>query len=136
MTEYYDLIASEQCVPRGLAVNPNVAVVLPMMLHPDEATAIDRGIDGAHFFGYSLGHFYGGGSHLVGGANLWESFGRGRTAMGFAREIISARAAPLAVRLLEAGMGSLRGAIGTPAQVSAHMAVTGIPHAPAESSIP
>ena len=62
VTEYYDLIASEECVPRGLAVNPNVAVVLPMMLHPDEATAIDRGIDGAHFFGYALGHYYGGSS--------------------------------------------------------------------------
>src|SRR3712207_8557422 len=39
--------------------NPNVAVVLPMMLHEDEATAIERGIDGAHFFGYSLAHYYG-----------------------------------------------------------------------------
>jgi alkanesulfonate monooxygenase SsuD/methylene tetrahydromethanopterin reductase-like flavin-dependent oxidoreductase (luciferase family) len=37
--EYYDLIASEECVPAGFAVNPNVAVVLPMMLHPDEDTA-------------------------------------------------------------------------------------------------
>ena len=59
VTEYYNLITSRECVPRGFAVNPNVAVVLPMMLHPDEATAIDRGIDGAHFFGYSLGHYYG-----------------------------------------------------------------------------
>ncbi len=117
VTEYYDLIASEECVPRGFAVNPNVAVVLPMMLHPDEATAIDRGIDGAHFFGYSLGHFYGG-KHLVGGTDLWRAFGENRAARGFAREIVSANAAPLAVRLLEAGLGSLRGAIGTPAQVT------------------
>jgi alkanesulfonate monooxygenase SsuD/methylene tetrahydromethanopterin reductase-like flavin-dependent oxidoreductase (luciferase family) len=118
VAEYYDLIASEECVPRGFAVNPNVAVVLPMMLHPDEATAIDRGIDGAHFFGYSLGHFYGGGAHRVGDSNLWQSFGTDRTENGFAREIISASAQPLAVRLLQAGMGSLRGAIGTPAQVA------------------
>jgi hypothetical protein len=89
-----------------------------MMLHPDEATAIDRGIDGAHFFGYSLGHFYGGGTHRVGDSNLWQSFGTDRTEHGFAREIISASAQPLAVRLLQAGMGSLRGAIGTPAQVA------------------
>ena len=53
--EYYALIASEECVPGGFAVNPNFAVVLPMMCHDDEATAIERGIDGAHFFGYSLG---------------------------------------------------------------------------------
>jgi alkanesulfonate monooxygenase SsuD/methylene tetrahydromethanopterin reductase-like flavin-dependent oxidoreductase (luciferase family) len=117
VAEYYDLIASEECVPRGFAVNPNVAVVLPMMLHPDEATAIDRGIDGAHFFGYSLGHYYGG-THVVGGTDLWQSFGEDRAEQGFAREIVSATAAPLAVRLLEAGLGSLRGAIGTPAQVT------------------
>jgi alkanesulfonate monooxygenase SsuD/methylene tetrahydromethanopterin reductase-like flavin-dependent oxidoreductase (luciferase family) len=117
VTEYYDLITSQECVPRGFAVNPNVAVVLPMMLHPDEQTAIDRGIDGAHFFGYSLGHFYGS-THVVGGTDLWQSFGENRAERGFAREIVSASAAPLAVRLLEAGLGSLRGAIGTPAQVA------------------
>jgi alkanesulfonate monooxygenase SsuD/methylene tetrahydromethanopterin reductase-like flavin-dependent oxidoreductase (luciferase family) len=118
VAEYYGLIASEECVPRGFAVNANVAVVLPMMLHPDEETAIDRGIDGAHFFGYSLGHFYGGGRHQVGDADLWRSFSTDRAEHGFAREIVHASAQPLAVRLLEAGMGSLRGAIGTPAQVS------------------
>jgi alkanesulfonate monooxygenase SsuD/methylene tetrahydromethanopterin reductase-like flavin-dependent oxidoreductase (luciferase family) len=117
VTEYYDLIASEECVPRGFAVNPNVAVVLPMMLHQDEATAIDRGIDGANFFGYSLGHYYGG-THVVGGTDLWQSFGEDRAEQGFAREIVSATAAPLAVRLLQAGLGSLRGAVGTPAQVT------------------
>jgi alkanesulfonate monooxygenase SsuD/methylene tetrahydromethanopterin reductase-like flavin-dependent oxidoreductase (luciferase family) len=117
VTEYYGLIASPECVPRGFAVNPNVAVVLPMMLHPDEATAIERGIDGAHFFGYSLGHFYGG-EHLVGGTDLWQSFGQDRAEQGFSREIVSASAAPLAVRLLQEGLGSLRGAIGTPAQVT------------------
>src|SRR6266700_276292 len=117
VTEYYDLIASQECVPRGFAVNPNVAVVLPMMLHSDEATAIDRGIDGAHFFGYSLGHYYGG-THQVGGTDLWQDFGENRAGQGFAREIVSASAAPLTVRLLEEGIGSLRGAIGTPAQVT------------------
>jgi alkanesulfonate monooxygenase SsuD/methylene tetrahydromethanopterin reductase-like flavin-dependent oxidoreductase (luciferase family) len=117
VAEYYELIASQECVPRGFAVNPNVAVVLPMMMHPDEATAIERGIDGAHFFGYSLGHFYGG-AHVVGGTDLWQSFGQDRAAQGFARELVSASAAPLTVRLLEQGIGSLRGAIGTPAQVT------------------
>jgi alkanesulfonate monooxygenase SsuD/methylene tetrahydromethanopterin reductase-like flavin-dependent oxidoreductase (luciferase family) len=117
VTEYYDLISSPECLPRGFAVNPNVAVVLPMMLHRDEQTAIDRGIDGAHFFGYSLGHFYGS-THLVGGTDLWRSFGENRAEQGFARELVSASAAPLAVRLLQAGIGSLRGAIGTPDQVA------------------
>ena len=53
-------------MPVGFDVNPNVAVVLPMMLHDDEATAIERGIDGAHFFGYSLAHYYGMGHHRPG----------------------------------------------------------------------
>jgi alkanesulfonate monooxygenase SsuD/methylene tetrahydromethanopterin reductase-like flavin-dependent oxidoreductase (luciferase family) len=118
VTDYYDLICSAECVPRGFAVNPNIAIVLPMMMHPDEQTAIERGIDGAHFFGYSLGHFYGGAPHVVGDTDLWQSFGANRAERGFAREIVSADAAPLAVRLLQAGTGSLRGAIGTPAQVT------------------
>ena len=116
--EYYDLIASRQCQPRGFAVNANVAVVLPMMLHHDEATAIERGIDGAHFFGYSLRHYYGGGTHLVGDTDLWTRFCADRAEHGFARDIVHATAQPLAVRLLQAGLGSLRGAIGTPAQVT------------------
>jgi alkanesulfonate monooxygenase SsuD/methylene tetrahydromethanopterin reductase-like flavin-dependent oxidoreductase (luciferase family) len=116
--EYYDLISSAECIPRGFAVNANVAVVLPMMLHPDEATAIERGIDGAHFFAYSLGHYYGGSTHVVGGSDLWQRFGAERAEHGFARNIVRASAQPLAVRLLQAGLGSLRGAIGTPAQVT------------------
>jgi alkanesulfonate monooxygenase SsuD/methylene tetrahydromethanopterin reductase-like flavin-dependent oxidoreductase (luciferase family) len=118
VTDYYDLICSAECVPRGFAVNPNIAIVLPMMMHPDEQTAIERGIDGAHFFGYSLAHFYGGTPHVVGDTDLWQSFAVNRAERGFAREIVSADAAPLAVRLLQAGTGSLRGAIGTPAQVT------------------
>ena len=56
--EYYAIDRVRECVPAGFAVNPNLAVVLPMMCHEDEQTAIDRGIDGAHFFGYSLAHYY------------------------------------------------------------------------------
>jgi alkanesulfonate monooxygenase SsuD/methylene tetrahydromethanopterin reductase-like flavin-dependent oxidoreductase (luciferase family) len=117
VSEYYDLIASAACVPRGFAVNPNVAVVLPMMTHRSEETAIERGIDGAHFFGYSLAHFYAS-THVVGAADVWRDFTRNRSANGYAREIVRAGQAPLAVRLLEAGLGSLRGAIGTPDQVT------------------
>jgi alkanesulfonate monooxygenase SsuD/methylene tetrahydromethanopterin reductase-like flavin-dependent oxidoreductase (luciferase family) len=115
--EYYRLLGSEECMPRGFAVNPNVAVVVPMMVHPDEETAIERGIDGAHFFGYSLAHFYAS-THVVGAADVWRDFVENRAAHGFAREIVRAEQAPLAVRLLQAGMGSLRGAIGTPSQVT------------------
>ncbi len=116
--EYYEILDSEQCVPAGFAVNPNVTVVLPMMCHADEQTAIDRGIDGAHFFGYSLAHYYGMGKQSPGVTNIWEEFGRNREAKGFSREIIEADDAPLGVKLMQAELGSLRGAIGTPAQIS------------------
>ena len=115
--EYYGLIESAECVPAGFAVNPNLAVVLPMMLHKDEATAIERGIDGAHFFGYSLAHFYVFGDHRPGSTNIWEEFQAKRSEYGFAREIINADEGKLGVKILQQGLGSLRGAIGTPDQV-------------------
>src|SRR5262249_16659860 len=33
---YYRLIRGQKCVPAGLTVNPNVAIVLPFMCHRDE----------------------------------------------------------------------------------------------------
>ena len=117
VAEYRAIIASEQCVPAGFAVNPRVAVVLPMMCHPDEAEAIERGIDGAHFFGYSLAHYYVFGDHRPGRTNIYEEFLRRRDEVGFARSVIRAQDAPLGVRILQQGLGSLRGAIGTPDQV-------------------
>ena len=115
--EYYALIESDECVPVGFSVNPAVAVVLPMMLHEDEATAIDRGIDGAHFFGYSLAHYYGMGQHQPGRTVVWDEFLSNRDERGFARSLITPDAAPLAVKIMQHGLGSLRGAIGTPEQV-------------------
>jgi alkanesulfonate monooxygenase SsuD/methylene tetrahydromethanopterin reductase-like flavin-dependent oxidoreductase (luciferase family)/putative sterol carrier protein len=117
VAEYRAIIASEQCVPAGFAVNPRVAVVLPMMCHPDEAEAIERGIDGAHFFGYSLAHYYVFGEHRPGRTNIAEEFERRRDEVGFARTVIRAEDAPLGLRVLQQGLGSLRGAIGTPDQV-------------------
>ena len=114
---YYGLIQSDECMPAGFAVNPNFAVVLPMMLHKDEATAIERGIDGAHFFGYSLAHYYVFGDHRPGITNVWDEFQEHRAEYGFAREIINADDGPLGVKVLQQGLGSLRGAIGTPEQV-------------------
>ena len=115
--EYHEILASERCVPAGFDVNPNFAVVLPMMCHPDEATAIERGIDGAHFFGYSLAHYYVFGEHHPGRTSIWEEFRRNRGERGFAREIVTPEQAPLGVKIMQEGMGSLRGAIGTPDQV-------------------
>jgi alkanesulfonate monooxygenase SsuD/methylene tetrahydromethanopterin reductase-like flavin-dependent oxidoreductase (luciferase family) len=115
--DYYDTIASEECVPGGFAVNPNLAVVLPMMCHEDEQTAIDRGLDGAHFFGYSLGHWYIYGEHTLGRTNVWEEFERNRHRFGFSRETAAQTGQVLGAQLFQRGIGSLRGAVGTPEQL-------------------
>jgi alkanesulfonate monooxygenase SsuD/methylene tetrahydromethanopterin reductase-like flavin-dependent oxidoreductase (luciferase family) len=115
--DYYATIASSQCVPAGFAVNGNLACVLPLMCHADEATAIDRGIDGSHFFGYSLAHYYVFGMHRPGVTNVWEEFQENRDRFGFSRDIASRTGQPLGAQLMEQGLGSLRGAVGAPAQI-------------------
>ena len=115
--DYYDTIASEACVPGGFAVNANLAVVLPMMCHRDEQTAIERGLDGAHFFGYSLGHYYAFGSHVPGRTNIWDEFQRNRDAFGFSRPVAAQTGQVLGAKLFQRGISSLRGAIGTPDQI-------------------
>ncbi|TMC15478.1 MAG: LLM class flavin-dependent oxidoreductase [Chloroflexi bacterium] len=115
--DYYATIASPECVPAGFAVNPSVAVVTPLLCHPDEATAIDRGLDGAHFFGYSLGHYYVYGEQSPGRTSIWEQFLERRSAFGFDRDLAAREGVELAARLMEQALGSLRGAIGTPDQI-------------------
>jgi len=72
--EYYDIIKSEECVPIGHRVNPNIAIVTGMSCHQEEAEAIRRGLDGFRFFGYSLGYYALFGEHRPGRADLWERF--------------------------------------------------------------
>jgi len=127
VADYYGTIASEECVPAGFAVNANMACVLPFMCHEDETTAIDRGIDGAHFFGYSLGHYYGFGTHQPGVTDVWADFEKNRSAFGFDRETAAQTGVELRARLsgtpatIGEGLLSLRGAIGTPGQIRSLM---------------
>ena len=115
--DYYSTICSADCVPGGFAVNANVACVLPFMCHEDEAVAIDRGLDGAHFFGYSLAHYYAFGRHAPGVTDIWQEFQANREAFGFSRSVAARTGQQLGAQLMEQGLGSLRGAIGTPAQI-------------------
>jgi alkanesulfonate monooxygenase SsuD/methylene tetrahydromethanopterin reductase-like flavin-dependent oxidoreductase (luciferase family) len=117
--DYYSTIASSDCVPAGFAVNPNLACVLPLMCHEDEAQAVERGIDGAHFFGYSLAHYYVFGMHQPGVTDVWAEFEANRDRFGFRRDVAARTGGPLGAQLMEQGFGSLRGAIGTPAQIRA-----------------
>src|SRR5579863_10460910 len=115
--DYYSTIASEECVPAGFAVNPSLACVLPLMCHEDELTAIDRGLDGSHFFGYSLGHYYVFGMHKPGVTDVWQEFLENRDRFGFSRAVAAQTGQQLGAQLMEQGLGSLRGAVGTPTQI-------------------
>jgi alkanesulfonate monooxygenase SsuD/methylene tetrahydromethanopterin reductase-like flavin-dependent oxidoreductase (luciferase family) len=116
--DYDATLASEECIPAGFAVNPAVACVVPFMCHRDEQTAIERGLDGGHFFGYSLAHYYVFGTHQPGRTNVWDEFMENRSAYGFDRRVAATTGQPLGAQILEeGGFGSLRGAIGTPDQI-------------------
>jgi alkanesulfonate monooxygenase SsuD/methylene tetrahydromethanopterin reductase-like flavin-dependent oxidoreductase (luciferase family) len=115
--DYYSTIASEACVPGGFSVNPNIACVLPMMVHHDEETAIARGLDGGHFFGYSLGHYYVYGDHTPGATNVWDEFERNRSQFGFDRLAAAQTGGTIAAQMSRGGLAGLRGAVGTPQQV-------------------
>src|SRR4029453_5183031 len=110
---YYATLASDECVPGGFAVNPNVAVVLPMMCHADEQTAIERGLDGAHFFGFSLGHYYVFGTHRPGRTVVWDEFEEKRDLFGFRRQTAAQTGQTLGAQLFETGPGPRRGRRGS-----------------------
>jgi len=119
--DYYKTL--ETAVPVAYAVNPNIAITTTFMCCKDEQEAIDKGIDGAHFFGYSLGHYYVYGDHIPGRSDVWQEFQERRESFGFSRKIVRAgEPVPLGAKILEQGLGALRGAVGTPAQITEFLA--------------
>jgi len=72
--DYYDAFKRE-CTPIGRAVNPKVAMLTGFMCHDDEAIARARGVEGAQFFAFGLGHYWRDGRHVPGQTNLWSEFG-------------------------------------------------------------
>jgi alkanesulfonate monooxygenase SsuD/methylene tetrahydromethanopterin reductase-like flavin-dependent oxidoreductase (luciferase family) len=114
----YERTMAERCVPVGQAVNPNVACVTPMMCHPDEATAIERGLEGGNFFGYSLAHFYVFGEHIPAQTDVWQEFQEKRGQLGYSPEAaIAARQETLGAKAAAGDESGLRGAVGTPDQI-------------------
>ncbi|HEX6312836.1 MAG TPA: LLM class flavin-dependent oxidoreductase [Acidimicrobiia bacterium] len=115
---YHAVIESDDCVPAGFAVNPELAVVTGLMCHPDEQVALDRGLDGAHFLAYSLLHYYAhGDTHEHGRSRLWDDFQHDRAASGFDRSLFEDAQGRLAATYDRKNNYAQRGAIGTPAQV-------------------
>jgi alkanesulfonate monooxygenase SsuD/methylene tetrahydromethanopterin reductase-like flavin-dependent oxidoreductase (luciferase family) len=122
VTEYERTLATE-CVPVGWHVNPQVACVSPMMLHHDEDEAIRRGVEGANFFGYSLGHYYVFGSHRPGVTDVWAEFEQRRSAQGYDPEAVAqaVREERLGAKVAAGDTTGLRGCIGTPDQVREYL---------------
>src|SRR5437870_6815694 len=119
MTDYYETLANE-CVPIGDAVNANLACVTTFMCHPDEDEALRRGLEGANFFGYSLAHYYVFGRHQPGITDVWAEYQHQRGEQGFDPSAVHAAAANsdrLGAKVVQDGLGGLRGAVGTPDQV-------------------
>lgn len=115
--KYYSIINSEKCVPAGFNVNPKFAVTIPMMCHEDEEVALERGMDGAFFFGYTNAYYYGFGQHKPGFSKVRESFERDREKLGFVLDSEKKKGDPSIAELVEKKSGSMRGAVGTPDQI-------------------
>lgn len=73
--DYYAMIESEECVPAGFSVNPQVAMTLYLMCDKDEATARERGLADHRFFARSLAYYWGLGAHVPGKAVLARDLG-------------------------------------------------------------
>jgi alkanesulfonate monooxygenase SsuD/methylene tetrahydromethanopterin reductase-like flavin-dependent oxidoreductase (luciferase family) len=117
--EYYGVLATD-CDPLGYAVNPNLAVVTTFMCCEDEQEAIDKGLEGAMFFVYSLAHYVLGSGHQPSETGLWEQFQATQRAMGpYAAGATRASGQPLTAESGAAVSGpqAVRGAIGTPDQL-------------------
>jgi len=115
---YYDVLESDECVPAGFAVNPELAVVTSLLCHRDEQTALDRGLDGSHFLSYTLLHYYAhGDTHDHGRSRLWDDFQHDRRESGFDRKLFDDAEGRLAATYDRDDKYALRGAIGTTDQV-------------------
>ncbi len=121
--DYYETLAREG-VPIGDAVNANLACVSTFMCHPDEDEALRRGLEGANFFGYSLAHYYVFGRHQPGATDVWADYQRRRAERGYDPRAVQAAAANaerLGAKVVQDGIGGLRGAVGTPQQVREYL---------------
>jgi len=70
---YYDTIAGDHCVPLGHSVNPNLAMVTGFSVHPDRATAVERGKEHFEFFGFALNSLVASDT-VPGRTRLWERY--------------------------------------------------------------
>jgi alkanesulfonate monooxygenase SsuD/methylene tetrahydromethanopterin reductase-like flavin-dependent oxidoreductase (luciferase family) len=118
----YEKTLAEKAVPVGQAVNHNIACVTQMMCHPDEQVALERGLEGGNFFGYSLGHYYVFGEHEPGRTDVWAEYLERRGQRGFSPEVDAAVAQErLGAKVAAGDQTGLRGATGTPDQIREYL---------------
>ncbi len=114
----YRQTMAERCVPVGKVVNPSLACVTSMMCHPDERRALEMGLEGGNFFGYSLAHYYVFGEHRPARTDVWQEFRDKRGRQGYDPAVaLALEQQQLGARIASGEHRGLRGAIGTPDQV-------------------
>jgi alkanesulfonate monooxygenase SsuD/methylene tetrahydromethanopterin reductase-like flavin-dependent oxidoreductase (luciferase family) len=121
--DYYKKL-EEEGVPIGDAVNAEIACVTTFMCHEDEQVAMDRGLEGANFFGYSLAHYYVFGRHQPGVTDVWGQYQQRRAEHGYDPAAVQAAADNqdrLGAKAVDDGIGGLRGAVGTPEQIREYL---------------
>src|SRR4029079_13702729 len=119
--DYHRTLANES-VPVGKSVNANMACVSTFMCAPTEDEAIARGLEGANFFGYSLGHYYIFGDHQPGVTDVWQQYQERRDEGGYSPEVAAAiEAERLGAKVAQDGVSGLRGAVGSPDQIREYL---------------
>ncbi|MBV9664425.1 MAG: LLM class flavin-dependent oxidoreductase [Actinobacteria bacterium] len=117
LDDYHRTLENEG-VPIGKSVNANVACVSTFMCAPTEDEAIARGLEGANFFGYSLGHYYIFGTHQPGVTDVWQQYQERRDEVGYSPEVAKAiEQERLGAKIAQDGVSGLRGAVGSPDQI-------------------
>jgi alkanesulfonate monooxygenase SsuD/methylene tetrahydromethanopterin reductase-like flavin-dependent oxidoreductase (luciferase family) len=116
VSDYYTTLEREG-VPIGKAVNANIACVTTFMCAEQEEVAIQRGLEGANFFGYSLAHYYVFGEHRPGVTNVWQEYVERRDQRGYSVDAAAIEQERLGAKIAAGDNTGLRGAVGTPAQI-------------------
>ncbi|MEU9888878.1 LLM class flavin-dependent oxidoreductase [Sphaerisporangium sp. NPDC051011] len=78
---YFETFRRE-CVPIGVSVNPQIAMLNPFYCHQETAVARQRGLDAAGFMGFAVRHYYSFGRHEPGHTDLWRRYERVREEFG------------------------------------------------------
>ena len=123
--DYYDDARQREASRSATRSTRTSPCVTTFMCHADEDEAMRRGLEGANFFGYSLAHYYVFGRHRPGRD---RRVGR---VPGAARPSTATTPRPwqpprahgerLGAKVVEDGVGGLRGAIGTPDQLREYL---------------